>query len=370
MSVRRYFTTIWILATSYVRQFFRDKVALFFTFLFPLMFLLVFGALNKGGGDIDFTIVVINHSQTQFAREFEDTLKKDKVFEIKDAITTLAEAKERMGRGEVDSIVELPKGFGAPNAAGLPSGKVVVYYEESNPSTGQTLGGIMQQVLDGVNKELTGHTDPFVVEQTSTKTANLTSFDYIFAGLLGFSMLSLGIFGMANGFPADKKTGILRRLRATPLRVSQLVMATALNYLMIGLLSIVLMIVVGTVVFDFHMRGNYLTLAVFSIISIVSMFGFGLAIGGWAKNENQAAPLSNLIAFPLMFLSGVFFPTFLMPEWLQSIVQYLPLTPIVDGIRLITTENASLLSLGSELAIIAGWIVVIYALAFKLFRWE
>ena len=370
MSPKRYFMTIRVLTTSFMRQFFRDKVALFFTFLFPLMFLLVFGALNKGGSDINFTIVVVNNSKTQFARQFLDTIKKDKVFEIKNDIKSLSEARERMGRGEIDSIIELPKDFGAKSAAGIPSGKVIVYYEESSPSTGQALGSIMQQVLDRVNKELTNHTDPFVVEQRSTKTANLTSFDYVFAGLLAFSMLSLGVFGMANGFPADKKAGILRRMRATPLKVSQLVLGSALNYLVIGILSISLMIAVGLVVFDFNMRGNYATLAIFAVISILCMFGFGLAIGGWAKNENQAAPLSNLVAFPLMFLSGVFFPTFFMPQWLQNIVQFLPLTPIVDGIRLIITENASLFSLGHELAIIAVWIVVIYSLSFKIFRWE
>jgi len=80
--------------------------------------------------------------------------------------------------------------------------------------------------------------------------------------------------------------------------------------------------------------------------------------------------LSNLVAFPMMFLSGVFFPTFLMPQWLQGIAHYLPLTPVVDGIRLIITENAGLFSLGPQLAILAGWSVLIYAIAFKVFRWE
>ena len=369
-AVKRYFVTVGILAASYIRQFFRDKVALFFTLLFPLLFLFVFGAMNRGSGDVSFDIVVINHSDTQFAKEFVEKTKDDKLFKIKNDIKTTAQAKERMGRGEIDSIIELPETFGKSNEQGVPSGKLVVYYEEANPQTGQTLGGIMQQTLDGINKELTSHVDPFVVEQKSTKTANLTSFDYIFAGLIGFSMLSLGIFGMANGFPADKKAGILRRLRATPIRVSQLVIGTALNFLFIGTLSIALMIVAGTLVFDFQMRGSYLALLPFTLVSIVCMFGFGLAIGGWAKNENQAAPLSNLVAFPLMFLSGVFFPVFLMPEWLQNIVQYLPLTPIVEGIRLIITENASLLSLGPELGIIGVWIVIIYAIGFKFFRWE
>lgn len=368
--MKRYFHTIWVLGQSFTKQFFRDKTALFFVLLFPLLFLLVFGALNKGEKDINFDIVLINKSNTAFAKEFEAQTKKNKLFKINDHTAGLDDAKERMGRGEIDSIVELPETFGAADAQGAVSGKVVVYYSEANPQTGQTLASIMQQNLDAINYELTKHVDPIAVEQKSTKTAGLNSFDYVFAGLMGFSILSLGIFGMANGFPSDKKTGVLRRLKATPLRVSQLVLGTALNYLLLGLLSLGLMVVVALFVFDFNMRGSYLTLVPFLIAGIVCMFGFGLAIGGWAKNENQSAPLSNLIAFPMMFLSGVFFPIFLMPQWLQNIVQYLPLTPIVDGIRLIVTENATLFSLGPELGIIAIWTIVIYAVGFKLFRWE
>ena len=141
-------------------------------------------------------------------------------------------------------------------------------------------------------------------------------------------------------------------------------------YLLIGIISVVLMFVVAMMVFNFEMRGDWAALTVYIILGIITMFGFGLAIGGWAKNENQSAALTNLVAFPLMFLSGVFFPRFLMPEWLQGITGFLPLTPIIDGLRMIMTEGASLLQLGSELALMGAWMVIIYTVAIKVFRWE
>jgi ABC-2 type transport system permease protein len=366
--MKQYFSTIWILCKTLTKRWFRDPVALFFTFLFPLIFLLVFGAMSRSDS-VSFDITIINHSETAFAKEFVAQTKKDKRFDIK-TVAGFAQAKEKMGRGELGSIIELPRSFGQPNAQGIASGNLVVYYEESDPTTGQTVASVMQQVLDSKNKELTATVDPLAVQAKPTETSNLTRFDYTLAGIVGFSIMSLAIFGMANGFPADKKAGALRRMRATPLRSSQLILATAMEYLLVGFLSVLIMFAVATFLFDFSMRGNYLTLAVFVLIGIFSLFGFGMAIGGWAKNENQSAPLSNLVAFPLMFLSGVFFPTFLMPQWLQNIANYLPLTPVVDGIRLIITENASLLNLGSELAIIGGWTLIIYAIAFKVFRWE
>lgn len=367
--MRQYFQTIWTLCKTLTTRWVRDPVALFFTLVFPMIFLLIFGAMSRSS-NVSFNIVVVNKSNTKFASEFAKQIESNKVFKIKDGVKNFDQAKEKMGRGELDSIIELPAGFGQLNEKGVPQGKTVVYYQEANPDTGQTVASVMQRVLDATNQKLVGVADPLIVESKATKTTNLSRFDYTLAGIVGFSIMSLAIFGMANGFPADKKTGSLRRMRATPLRASQLILATGLEYLLVGLVTVALMFTVATFLFDFNMRGNYLTLVVFAAIGIFCMFGFGMAIGGWAKNENQSAPLSNLVAFPMMFLSGVFFPTFLMPQWLQNISHYLPLTPIIEGIRLITTENANLLTLGPQLAVIAGWTVVIYTVAFRVFRWE
>lgn len=365
-----FFKSVGAMTVAYMKRTFRDPVALFFTFLFPLMFLLVFGSLNRNDGGINFDVAVFNQSQTEFAANFVEQLRDSDSITVKDGVADMTDARERMGRGELDSILEIPDTFGQPNTRGIPTGTMAVYYEEASPQSGQTVAAVMQSIFERMNQELTQTVPPLTVEQRSTATTSLSSFDYIFAGLIAFSILSLGIFGMANGFPAEKKTGSFRRLRVAPIRPVHLIFANALNYLIIGLLSVAVLVVAGIFIFDFQMQGNYLVFAVFTVISIIMMFGFGLAIAGWAKNEMQAAPLSNLVAFPMMFLSGVFFPRFLMPEWLQSITGYLPLSPIVDGLRGITAEGKALLDLGPEMLIIGIWTVVIYLIAIKVFRWE
>jgi len=98
--------------------------------------------------------------------------------------------------------------------------------------------------------------------------------------------------------------------------------------------------------------------------------GIGLAIGGWASNERQAAPLGNIVVLPMMILSGTFFPRYAMPDFLQRITDYLPLSPVIDGVRLIATEGKSLLDIGPQLLIVAVWMVVVYIIAFRVFRWE
>lgn len=365
----QYFRVIFTLAQTLTKAFFRDKVAMFFTFIFPLIFLLVFGSLNRNNDGVSFKVAIINDSKEAFAQQFIDEAKKSDFIEEK-TVTSLDNAKERMSRGEVDTILQLPPTFGKPNPKGQPSGEVVVYVDPNSAQTGQTFASIMEAALGQTEEKITQEKPLFSVKQESTGKKGLEAFDYVFAGLLGFSILSLGFFGPTNGIPSMKKEGILRRLRSTPLRVSQFVLGNALNYLFIGVITVALLFVVGVLIFDFKMQGNYLAFALLAAYGTVMMFGFGLAVGGWAKNENQAAPLTNLIAFPMMFLSGVFFPRFLMPEWLQTISDYLPLTPLIDGIRKVITEGQGLLQLGPELAIMAVWTVVIYVIAFRVFRWE
>lgn len=360
---------VFIFAFTQVKRFFRDPVALFFTFLFPLLFLFVFGSLFRGGGDVNFNIALINQSETQFAQDFEKNVRENDMFTIDDAATYDA-AKEKMSRGEIDSIIELPETFGQPATSGVPSGELVVYYNEGSPQAGQTLASVMQSVLDEINVQLTQSQPPFTVTQRSTNTNNLSQFDFTFSGIIGFVLLSMGIFGLANQLPAEKKSGTLRRLRATPFTAGQVAVGTMLYYGFVGALSLVLMFIVGIFLFGFDMRGDWLQLIPFLALAMIMMLGFGILIGGWAKNENQSAVLTQVVSFPLMFLSGVFFPRFLMPEWLQGITTYLPLSPVVDGIRYITTEGLTLLDILPQIGIIAAWAVVVYLLAIKLFRWE
>lgn len=363
--------TVYTFAKISVRRYFRDKTALFFTVAFPLIFLFVFGSLNKGSGNVSFNVALINQSKTQFAAKFDNQLHGDKMFKITKDVTSLEQAKDKMSKSEIDAAIVLPPDFGAvKNGSKNPSGQALIYYNENNSQAAQTLNSVMEGLFQGVNSQYVKVKNPFTVAAKSTSTQGLSKIDYTVSGLLGFSIIGLGIFGPVNYFPEMKKQGVLRRLHITPLRVWQFFVSSVLSNAVIGLFSIAIMLVVARLAFGFNMVGNYFELAAFIILGILAIFGIGLAIGGWAKNENQAAPLANIVVFPMMFLSGTFFPRFAMPEWLQHVSAYLPLTPIIDGIRMIATEGKHLTDIGPQIGMTALWAIIIYAIAFRVFRWE
>lgn len=370
MTLKQKLFTVWTFFTINLKRLFRDRLALFFTFLFPLIFLFVFGALNKNNS-VSFNVAIINESDSAFSRQLVEKADSNKTLKVDKGITNFNQANEKMGRGELDATIELPPHFGdIIKSQKYPSGQAIIHYTQNNEQAAQTLVSVLQAQFQGINSKFVKASQPFTVTSKQTNERSLSSFDYTFTGLLGFAILGAGIFGPMNVFPELKKMGILRRLHTTPLRVWQYFLANMFGNAVTGLMSIAVMFIVAILVFDLEVVGNIFELAIFLAFGIIMILGIGLALGGWAKNERQVAPLGNIIVFPMMFLTGVFFPRFLMPEWLQNITTYIPLTPVIDGARLIATEGKSLLDLGPQLAVMAVWTVIIYIIAFRVFRWE
>jgi ABC-2 type transport system permease protein len=363
--------TVLVFTKLSTRRFFRDRLAQFFSILFPLIFLFVFGSLTSGSGNVTFSVAILNESKTVFASKFTNSVEKSKTFKVNSSLTTLSAAENKMNQNQLDGIIILPSNFGTVlPSQHYPSGQVKVLYDETSSGTGQTLTSLLQATFNQINAKFVTVHEPFSVSGQELNEKSLSSFDYTFSGLLGFSIIGLGIFGPVNVFPELKKQGILRRLHTTPLKTWQYFMATMFSQAVTGIISIAVMFAVAIEVFHLKVVGNYPEITIFTIYSIFMILGLGLAIGGWAKNERQAAPLSNIIVFPMLFLSGTFFPRYLMPHWLQTLTNYLPLTPVIDGLRLLTTEGKSLLQIGPQIGLIAVWFVVIYAVAFRVFKWE
>lgn len=364
--------TVYVFAKINTRRYFRDKTAIFFTVAFPLILLFVFGGIFGHSNGTSFKVAVIGQPQSSYGKQFIHNLNDNKLFKVQSNITTESVAQNDMEHGSLDATIVVPNDFGQlKEGKSYPSGQVTVQYTQNSAQAGQAVTSILQAQAQGINAQLLhSPPDPLTISSAQVGSAGLNTFDYTFAGLVGFSILGLGVFGPMNIFPELKKQGILRRFHTTPLRVWQYFVANMISQAIIGLVTLAIMLTVAVMVFHLHVVGSLLELAVFLVFSIVMILGIGLTIGGWARNERQAAPIGNIITLPLMFLSGTFFPRYLMPEWLQSITNYLPLTPVIDGVRLITTEGKSLFELGSQLLVMAVWMVIIYAIAFRLFRWE
>jgi ABC-2 type transport system permease protein len=197
--------------------------------------------------------------------------------------------------------------------------------------------------------------------------------DFILPGMLGFSLLSAAVFGVAFVFFNLRQTLVLKRFYATPINRKNIVFGEALSRVCFQLMASVVIILVGHFLFHFTLVNGFVTfleMLILSFIGLVVFMGFGFIISSVAKNESSIPPFANIFTLPQFLLGGTFFSTSAFPIWLRNICEYLPLKQLNDAMRNVAFEGASLMDCGKQIGILSIWGVLIYAVAIKTFKWE
>lgn len=366
--MQRTLTSLWSLTVASCKMYFRNRAGIFFTMFIPVVFIVVFGLLSKGDGP-SLTVGLTNQSQSELAKGVVKTLEGVKYFKVTEV--TQAEGAEQLSKGKIDLQVVIPAGFGARTAEGkLAPSQVETFYNKAKPQNGQTANLIIGQVVSGLNAQVTGAPTIISVNVQGVQTANLTTIDFILPGILAISIMQLGIFSVAFAFVSLKTTGALRRIQATPTHPMNFIFAQSFTRLLVGVMQVILLTGLGIWLFNFHLNGSPAEFLLVALMGVVLFLGFGFAVAGAAKDENSAAPIANLITFPMLFLSGTFFPRDAFPSWLERITDFFPLTYLADALRRIANEGAHLTQLGPDLLGMTIWGIIIYIVAVRVFRWE
>lgn len=367
-----YLRTTYLYAVTTLRRMLRDPLASLIFFGIPIALLVLFGFF-LGGGDqnINVRTAIVNNSSEQFASEFEQALRDIDVLRVSDD-TNFDAARQQLKDGELDTIIELPADFGQTNAQNVPTGQVDMYLSQADTGqTGQIVGSIINSVTDEFNWQLVGVNPPLEVAQQSLDGGQAQAIQHIFPIFSGLGLILIGTVGIASTIPGDRKSKILRRFKVTPMNKSQAVLGIGLAFSTLNVGLFVVMAAIAMLMFGMDVTAqNVMTLVPFVLLGTLSLVGLGLAIGAWAKTTTQGEGAGQVIFLVSMGLSGIWFPVAMMPEVLQGIVAFMPLTPVIDGIRLILIDSATLVDLLPQLAVILGWGVVTYIVSFKIFSWE
>src|SRR6187549_1679401 len=358
---------LWALFIASGKMFIRDRAAVFFSIFLPLIIMLIFGVLNFEGS-VDIDLGVVDESGSGESEAF--------IADLGDVDYLVLHQGERAAElaaletGDRDFVIVIPAGWSVP-PAGTDSG-LTAYAGTGDPAQVQVLEGLLQQaVAQALYAPGGGGGTAFVppLAFESVESRDLGYIDFLVPGIVGMTIMQLGIFGVAFGFVQLKRTGALRRLFATPTSPSYFLSAQVLSRLIIGLVQVSILFAVG-IWFGLQMFGSYFTLFVVVIIGSAIFLAIGFAIAGWAKNEDQAAPVANLISLPMLFLSGVFFSRDAIPALLQRITDFLPLTYLSDALRKIANDGAGITDIGGDLLGLAVWAVIAFVVAVRLFSWE
>ena len=360
------------LSIANVRSFVRDRSALFWTFAFPLIFVVLFGLIFQGGSN---TLRIGWVDLDQTSGPSGSTTLRTAFAAVNGAVLTdedEAAARDQMKTGKLDAIIEVPKGYSlaVAAAAGGASAEPAEITVVTDP-TQATTGGIAQQVVNGVlgRVNLNGR-QPIVTAQPATiQTQNLNIISYLVPSILGMALMQLGVFA-AIPLVADREKKILKRLNATPLHRWQLVGSNIVMRLIIGIIQTLIIVAVGTVLFGLQVTGSLILLGSLVVLGAMAFISLGYVIASFAPTEDAANSMTSVVQFPLMFLSGTFFVIDQMPQPLQVVARFLPLTYLSDALRQVMVNGTAFSPLWFCFAVLIGWTVVCFGISSRFFKWQ
>jgi ABC-2 type transport system permease protein len=198
---------------------------------------------------------------------------------------------------------------------------------------------------------------------------NVRGADYLLAGMLGYGAIATGFAGLSIMLVIRRESGVLKRLRATPLPAWTFVVALLLTTLAAFALEAVLMILIGTIFFDTHID-NALSLAVALLLGAAAFTALGLALTTLIKSAEGSSAVVNAVYLPVSFISGAFFSPHSFPSVLRGIADALPLVYVIRLVRDIALRNHQLWDRPEDVAVIAAWGVIGAIIAARRFRWE
>src|SRR3989442_1115231 len=351
-----------MLTWSSLKAYFRNRGAIFFSLLVPLLIMGIFGLINFGNNTPSVNIGVVDQAHNQVSNTIISNLRGIKA--VKLHLGSLDAEKRELTQGNRDLVAILPASIGQGSTA------IAAYYNQGNPQNSQVAMAIMSQFMDRASFAQAGIAPAFTLQAQPVQSRNLTYVDFLVPGMIALSIMQTGLFGVVFTFVQWKQRGILRRLMATPMRVRDFFFSQLVTRLTTVALQIVVLLAVGFFVFHFHFAGNLLYLLIVGIIGGGIFLAMGLAMPGAFQREETAAPIANLVSLPLMFLSGIFFSRSNMPERLQTITQYSPLTYVSDALRSISVDGASLWTVRPALLGIFVGRAFTVVVPPRLFKWE
>lgn len=347
------------------RNYMRNRVGLFFGLIFPVILILIFGAVFAGNGSGAITVYVQNQDNGSVSVSFVDALSSAGTLSVVQVAPSENFTQYLTAHSSSDGIV-IPYGFSADYLAGKPVN--VTVYGDPAQSSSAIVSGTANGVINGFNLERFGGTPVIGISQATVNSHLVKYIDFLVPGLIGFSILISPMFSLVNISSEYKKIKLFKQLSLTPLTKFEWLTAKVVWFILLSAMSFLFMVGVGVFVFGAHIALT-VWLVPFLILGPMLFASLGMLVGTIAKSTETASVIGNVITFPMMFLAGTFFPLDIMPKYLQEFAHVLPLFYVIDGLNDVMVYN-NYTSAAIDLTIVAVITILAFVAAAKLFKWK
>jgi len=364
------------LTVASIKMFFRDKRAIFYSLFGPIVIMAIFGFVDFSRFSLDIGIVVPEEHKLEFAGIVEG-LKSNSAFRVTEG--TYDDEKAAL----VDDKRELVLVFDKTENGEL---KVDALLNDTSQTQSSA---ISKEIKDSMESQLLQQANvhiPLNFTQEVVNVNNLSQLNYILPGVIGISLMNGSMFGVAGTIVRSREKKVLKSLFSTPLKKSQFLFAQVVTRIIVSVFQISILFLIPLLVnrvsaiiqdvpvedapFYFRVVGSWFNLGLFAFLGAIIFINIGFTISAYAKTFDQAVAMVNIIATPMMFFSGAFFPTETLPKLIQKIASFLPLTFANDAIRGVMNKGMGIGELTVPLLGMCVWVILMFLLAVRSFKWE
>jgi len=351
------------LAKVFLKIFLRDRQSIFFSLFFPIIFMTVFAFANNGEVD-PIELGIVNNSPSAVANDFSQMLIDNPLFEV-----TLGEEEQlraELVEGNQTMVLILPEGFDAQSDGA----ELQLLVDAAQVQQLSLIMPLLEQTLISIEREFRNIEPMFTLTVEDVQARSQRYLDFLLPGLLAFTLMQLSIAGSGFNIVEYRRKGILKRLFVTPIRPRDFIASIVMARMAIVLIQLTVLILVAVLVLNVTIVGNFVSFYFIVMLGTFIFLCLGFCLGSIAKTQQAMLAVGNIVIFPQIFLSGVFYPIESMPELIQPIAKILPLSFVSTAMREIANNGASLLSIAPSLFGIALWFVIAFILATRLFVWK
>ncbi|WP_127579670.1 ABC transporter permease [Paenibacillus koleovorans] len=362
------------LAKLFSAQFkmtFREKQVWFWSIFYPVLLLVVFLTFFGGMGDdgsFKAKIAVVADKETAVSTQLQTAMKQIDLLEWKsDSPVSREQAEDWVKEKDIDAAIVLPDSADAKQIT------LLVNKEKQANTTVQALNGILNEVLHQMNYAQANITPQLKlgIESISEGDDRLEYTDFLLTGMIALAISQAGLFGMVSMIEM-RRNGLLKRLMMTPVSMGLFGLGGVLVRLFLSAIQVVLLALIGVLFYGANLHLDLLNFVLIFVVGTLAFAAIGFVIAAFSKSMDAYFGIANLLSFLMMFMSGIFFDTGSLPEWIKPVSAALPLTFFADGIRDAMVYDRTVLTSQFWLnaGVLAGWAVVAFIVGSRFYSWK
>jgi len=353
-----------------LRSFSREKSAMFFTIAFPVILVLVFGSIFTKPEHLNFDLPVQDLDQSNSSAQLLESLAVDGIFKVI-PVPSDVDAVQYAKDHKLTLVLVVPRDYEemqARRAVEADASVVLTYVHDPSSTSVTTKLQFLKSIVAAANQKTSG-TLPFItMVEKSILSRKYRFIEFFVPGIIAMAVMTSSLSGALNVNAELRQKGILRKLATTPITSIDWLLSNILYQLVLAIISTTLILLVSYAVFDVRLQING-WLPVYIVLEVFAFVGIGMMLTPVAREAESAAAAGNAFLFPMMFLSGTFFPVEMMPGFLQGFARVLPLYYVNEGLRasMIFMDNMTAARCAAITGAVAAAVFVVGAL---MTRWD